>query len=67
MFKFSLGSFGAFSIFDNLVSQKRLVVERNGPKFGPHGYAFSVYTVLLAVKGHLVHLRFLTTLYLLLS
>ncbi len=31
--KFSLGSFGAFLFFDDLVSQKRLVVERNGPKF----------------------------------
>ncbi len=35
LFKFSLGSFGAFPIFDDLVSRKRLVVEQNGPKFGP--------------------------------
>ena len=33
---FSLGSFGAFLIFAGLVhvSRKRLIVERNGPKFG---------------------------------
>ena len=34
-FKLSLGSFSAFPIFSNLVSQKRLVVEQNGPKLGP--------------------------------
>ena len=37
VFKFSLGSFGAFPFFDDLVSQKWLVVERNGPKFGRQG------------------------------
>ncbi len=36
-FKFSLGSFGAFPIFDNFLSRKWLVVGGNGPKFGPHG------------------------------
>ena len=30
-----LGSFGAFAIFDKPVSRKRLVVKRNGVKFGP--------------------------------
>ena len=35
--KFSLGSFGAFPFFDDLVSRKLLVVERDGPKFGPLG------------------------------
>ncbi len=30
VFKVSLGSFGAFLIFDNLVSPKQLVVEQNG-------------------------------------
>ncbi len=48
MFEFSLGSFGAFPIFADLVhvSWKRLIVERNGPKFGPKGQVFSVYRVL---------------------
>ncbi len=35
VFKFTLGSFGTFPFLDDLVSRKRLVVERNGPKFGP--------------------------------
>ncbi len=43
MVKVILGSFGAFPIFDNRVSRKRLVVERNGEKFGPRG-EYSVYT-----------------------
>ena len=34
--KVILGSFGAFPIFD-LISQKWLVVEQNGVKFGPQG------------------------------
>ncbi len=69
MFKFSLGSFSAFPIFDNLVSRKRLVIEQNGPKFGPRSKNL-VYRVLLSVKcsssvwDHLVHFQFLTTLYL---
>ena len=40
MFKFSLGSLGAFPILAHLVhavSQKRQIVERNGPKFGTQG------------------------------
>ena len=37
MFKFSLGSFGVFLFFDDLVSWKRLVVEQNGPKIGASG------------------------------
>ena len=37
VFKLSLGSFGAFPFFDDLVSRKWLVVERNGAKFGPLG------------------------------
>ena len=69
MFKFSLGSSGAFPIIDDLVSHKRLVVEQNRPKIGPQAYVFSVYGVLLTVKcsnsvwGHSVHFRFLTILY----
>ena len=35
--QFSLGSFGAFPIFDDYVSQRRLAVERYGLKFGPPG------------------------------
>ncbi len=50
MFKFSLGSLGAFPIFDDLVSQKRLIVEQNTPNFGAQGQVFSVYGVLLTVK-----------------
>ncbi len=46
-----LGSFGAFPIFlVHVVSQKRLIVECNGPKFGPRGLLFSVYRVLLTDK-----------------
>ncbi len=37
MVKVILRSFGAFLIFDNIVSQKWLVVERNRGKFGPRG------------------------------
>ncbi len=52
MLKFSLGSFGAFPIFTDLVhiSRKRLIVERNGSKFRPQGEVFSVYRILLTVK-----------------
>ncbi len=35
MFNFSLGSFGTFSIFDEFISLKWLVVERNRPKLEP--------------------------------
>ncbi len=35
--------FGAFPIFDNLISRKRLAVEGNGTKFGPLG-KYLVYT-----------------------
>ncbi len=45
---FSMGSFGAFPIFADLVdvvSRKGLIVERNGRKFGPQGYVTSVYIV----------------------
>ncbi len=64
MFNFRLGSFGAFLIFDDLVSQKRLVVERKGTKFGPLGQVYIIYRVLLTVKfsssiwGHSVHSDF---------
>ena len=50
MFKCSLGSLGAFPILDDLVSRKRLIVERNSRKSVPHGQVFSVYRVLLTVK-----------------
>ncbi len=33
----SWGSSDAFPIFDDLISRKRLVLERNGPTFGHHG------------------------------
>ncbi len=74
MFKLSLGSFGAFPIFADLVhavSRKRLMVERNGPKFGPWGKYLVYDGVLLtvrcssSVRGHSVHFRFLLTLYML--
>ncbi len=45
-----LGSFGAFLIFDQLVSRKRRVVEQNAVKIEPQERAFSVYWVLLTVK-----------------
>ncbi len=53
MFKFSLGSFGAFLIFADLLrvlSQKWLIIERNGAKFGPQVQVFSVYRILLTVS-----------------
>ncbi len=64
MFKFSLGSFGAFPIFGDLVSWKQLVVERNEPNLGFWGkyteyenlglkgkyIVYLVYRVLLTVK-----------------
>ncbi len=30
------GDIRTFPLFDNLTSQKKLAVERNGAKFGPH-------------------------------
>ncbi len=33
--QFGVTQYSTFLILDDLVSQKRLVVERNGPKFGP--------------------------------
>ncbi len=56
----SFGAFPIFLIFDKLVSQKRQVVEQNGPKFGPR-VVLSVHEVHLTVKiskyvrGHSVH------------
>ncbi len=50
VFTISLRLFGAFPIFDSPVFGKRLVVERNGCKFGSPGSVFSVYKVLLTVK-----------------
>ncbi len=34
---------GTFPIFEDLISRKRLVLEPNGPIFGPQGQVFSVY------------------------
>ncbi len=61
-----------FRFLTTFVSQKRLVAERNGPKFVPEVYmhVFSVYRVILTVKcsssvwGHSVHLSYSATLYL---
>ncbi len=36
------------SDFDHFVPQKRLVIERNGPNFGPHEWVLSVYRVRLS-------------------
>ncbi len=72
--KFSLGSFGAFPIFTDLmhvVSWKWLIAERNGQKFGPQRKIFRACRVILTVKcsssswSHSVHLRFSVTLYIL--
>ncbi len=49
VFKVILRSFNALPIFDNLVSRKRLVVERIGVKFGLRGQVFSAYKVPLTV------------------
>ena len=73
-FTTSLGLFGALPIFAHLVhvvSQKWLIVEQNGLKFGPQACVFIVYSVLLTVEcsssvwGHSVHFRFSPTLYML--
>ena len=53
VFKFSLESFGELPIFAHpvdVVSGKRQIVERNGPKFGPPCVISSVYRVPLTVK-----------------
>ncbi len=50
MLKVIWGSFGAFPIFDSIVSRKRLVIEQNGVKFGSRGLVFNVYWVLSTVK-----------------
>ncbi len=42
---------GAFRIFADIVSPKRLVIERKRRKFGPQGCVFSVYGVILTVKS----------------
>ncbi len=45
IFKVILRSFGAFLIVDNLVSRRRLAIERNGPKFRHWEYlSYVVYT-----------------------
>ena len=50
MFKFSLGSFGAFPIFDDLVSGKQVVVECKGPKFQFQTKVFHATRLLFTVK-----------------
>ncbi len=50
MLKIILRSYGAFPIFDKLVSRKRLVVGRNGPEFGSQRKLLSVFRVLLTVS-----------------
>ncbi len=61
-----LGSFGAFPIFENLVSRKQLLIERNRVKFGPQGWEFSVYRILVKLNasdnsgGHSVYFWFWT-------
>ena len=55
MFKFSLGSFGAFPIFADLVhvvSLKQLIIERNGPKLDLRGnyLVYIEYFLLLSVQ-----------------
>ncbi len=62
--KVSLRWFDAFPIFKNLISGKRLVLERNEWKFGTHGQVFNMCRVLLTFKcsrafwGHSVHSYF---------
>ena len=62
--KFSLGSFGAFPIFDDLVHvyRKRLIVERNRAKCGLWG-KFLVcikYFSLLSVQGQFGVIRYIS-------
>ena len=65
----SLWPFGAFPIFGQLVSWKKLFGEWNGPKFGPQWWVFSVYKVHSPVEcsssvwGYSMHFRFLPTLW----
>ncbi len=64
MLKVILRSFGAFPVFNNLVSWKRLVVERRWQLFVPLRTSYIVYRVLLTVNcstsvwGHSGHFRF---------
>ncbi len=55
--KICLLSFGAFTIFDNLVTPKRVVVEPNGLNLGLGGVFFQIIHIfrvplLLSVQGH---------------
>ena len=61
MFKFTLGSYGAFVIFRDFVFRKAVAVERNGPKF--ESFVHTEYLSLLSVQGHSVRSQCLTTLY----
>ncbi len=60
MFKVIWGTFGAFSIFDNLVLRKLLFILRNG--HWASWEVFSGYTIiltfncLLSFRGHVVNL-----------
>ncbi len=49
--KVILWSLGEFLIFDNLVSWKWQVVERNGVQFGHQGWVFSVYRILAKLNA----------------
>ncbi len=51
MLKAILKSLGVFPIFDNLVSQKWLVVERDRVSFGPQVCVFSVYRILVKLNA----------------
>ena len=68
MVKVILWSLGAFPIFDNLVPWRWRVVERNGVQFGPQGWVFSVYRILVKLNdsgnsgGHSVYIWVWTTL-----
>ena len=64
MFKFSLGSFGAFPIFDDLVSRKQLVVKQNWQNLSVLG-KYILWTVKYSslVWGHSVQFWFSVTLY----
>ncbi len=73
MFKFTLGSFRAFSIYGRPYISKTRVCRAKWTKIGPQREVFCACRVLIIVMcsmsvwGHSVHFQFLATLYLLLT
>ncbi len=50
MLKVTLGSLGAFQIFENLVSRRQVIIHRNGT-FGHRTRVLSVYRILVKLNA----------------